>query len=910
MVQPTVEPLHVNIADCFFCRLFANKTMSAERVLNCEIVTAFMLNTCRLRVRLSVRNVEAAIACAAFANKQPLDEPEAHWIPLITGSLAEFYIEPMLPHVGDIDVMFHYSTDLAIPRGQSPPTQLPAEFHNCVYVAEIIDSHLPGYVYLELRYLLAECVDEGKYIAVEYGTPMYVSNRYTYVEDSEIQGPAFVHVQGNIHLSHDIVRCIRCLSWPPQAADWPTRHRNYDWPDSATVDRVVNNGCDVVHVAHRQCRHHELLRQAQWRLSFSRAEIVLLNSWMPVQQIVYHMLRVFMKAERLTDSADNSGAGRLSNYHIKTLMLWACELKSNSWWTHDLNLVRICVQVLYNLAEWLTESRCPHYFVKNCNLIDSSFNMNNLHVDQLMSTDETWLSTWFVDNYIRKCSQRCPHYILRLFDDVSTSMKLQKAGSAIVSWRLNNSLLQSWLNFEFAERAIASNAYQIVNARSCIYSIYEFTKIDSRLSDYFTAVSFLRIASKLPLHGFNDELMDIMASVLGHFIVLRCYSNISTSKQSLIQSTKLMKVVANNSRSTVHLIEIELSKAYLYRALRCKDSDSDTIYCLANVYLAVLYYTTGQYQTAIDHCTLVTRSQDHSQCSSHVVQGEPLPKIDDNIDTVLGLIVFYRHVRTSALNQQVMHYVTDFNTELFAYFLSIKCRLLTQTLPLTDKYRQYKICFHNSLQLFIGDVLLFALACRSLKEKFHDHYQYLVLNSTERRTSDLVELLQQSAVEHLITVRQFEAREYGSVVAIVRTDFEALYAYKRGDYQRCLQLSTLNVHTLLYADSLPNFPTFSEFVYLLDDDIVSLTALTFIVNSKRIFKYAAEDAFISQLTLSLYLMTQCQLKLRHSVTSLVQTLNYIRVAQRKMPINRTLDHLTLKLNERYVLRHLHNRVSS
>jgi len=99
-----------------------------------------------------------------------------------------------------------------------------------------------------------------------------------------------------------------------------------------------------------------------------------------------------------------------------------------------------------------------------------------------------------------------------------------------------------------------------------------------------------------------------------------------------------MKVVANKSRSTVQLIRIELSKAYLHRALRCKDSDSDSIYCLANVYLAVLYYTTGQYQTAIDHCTLVMRSQDHSQCSSHVVQGELLPKFDDDIDTY----VYYR----------------------------------------------------------------------------------------------------------------------------------------------------------------------------------------------------------------------------------------------------------------------------
>ena len=34
---------------------------------------------------------------------------------------------------------------------------------------------------------------------------------------------------------------------------------------------------------------------------------------------------------------------------------------------------------------------------------------------------------------------------------------------------------------------------------------------------------------------------------------------------SLSQAVELMKVIANNSRSTVQLIEIELSKAYLYR---------------------------------------------------------------------------------------------------------------------------------------------------------------------------------------------------------------------------------------------------------------------------------------------------------------------------------------------------------
>jgi len=72
--------------------------------------------------------------------------------------------------------------------------------------------------------------------------------------------------------------------------------------------------------------------------------------------------------------------------------------------------------------------------------------------------------------------------------------------------------------------------------------------------------------------------------------------------------------------------------------------------------------------------------------------------------------------------------------------------------------------------------------------------QQETLNAAELNTSELVELLQKSAVEHLTTHRQLQAREFGSVAMIVTTDFEALYAYKRGDYRRCLQLSTQNVH--------------------------------------------------------------------------------------------------------------------
>jgi len=226
-------------------------------------------------------------------------------------------------------------------------------------VCEIVDCEpkVPGYVLLQLSYILTEDSDTGKYNAMQSEQSSWASYNCRLMSTyDEIHGPAVSKGATPTDLSVDRVQCVRCLWWPLQAADWPTRHRNYNWPDSATVDRVVSNGCDVVHVAHPLCRQDEFMRKCQWRLSFSRAEIVLLNSWMPVQQIVYHMLRVFNKTERLTDITNSTETKIFSNYYLKTLMLWTCELTPQSWWIDDMNVVRMCVKLLHMLADWLKNS--------------------------------------------------------------------------------------------------------------------------------------------------------------------------------------------------------------------------------------------------------------------------------------------------------------------------------------------------------------------------------------------------------------------------------------------------------------------------------------------------------------------------------------------------------------------------
>jgi len=594
-------------------------------------------------------------------------------------------------------------------------------------------------------------------------------------------------------------------------------------------------------------------------------------------------------------------------------MLWNSEIKPRSWWTKSLNLVKISVELLHTLSVCLTDTCCPHYFINNCNLVDSSLSLGTI-ASELVSIDEACLSTWFVEEYIGKCAQLCPAYVQQLFNDADAVAKLNNAVSAIVEFRVNTSLrdLHNAVTLvEYYLPCCLSSVEQ--NVRSCVCWMNEMTTRNAHLSEYFSAIMLLHVAHKIIRNGLNENLMDILATLLGQFVDTPRYSKRRCSVLSLKKAAKLMKVVVNKSVSTVQLIEIELSKAYLHRALRCKDSDNDSIYCLANVYLAVLYYTTGQYQTAIDHCTLVTRSQDHSQCSSHVVHGELLSKIDDNIDNILGLTVFYQYVLSAALNhQQQGQYVGVFTTETFAYYLYCRllsvtqCRQVTQV-SLHDISQQFAQCISEIHQLFIGDVLVFKLLNHAFKGKVHDKSEWSrcgrsSVTESALNITELVELLQQSAVDHLTTFRQLEARDFGSVATIVTTDFEALYAYKHGDYQRCLQLSTQNVRTLLYAGCMTGVATYPEFIQLLDDDIVSLTALTLIVNPKCWDTWV--NVAIIHLTLSLYLMTQSQLKLGHSVTSLTETIDYIKVARRITPGDRALDHLTLKLSKCKITAHL------
>jgi len=86
----------------------------------------------------------------------------------------------------------------------------------------------------------------------------------------------------------------------------------------------------------------------------------------------------------------------------------------------------------------------------------------------------------------------------------------------------------------------------------------------------------------------------------------------------------------------------------------------------------------------------------------------------------------------------------------------------------------------------------------------------------------------------------------------------------------------------------------------MDDEIVSFIGLTALIKRSHNSVSAKPPlVVIHQLSLSLYLMTQCQIKLRHSVTSLATTIDYVQLARfNDQMLRRVFDGIVQALDDR------------
>ncbi|XP_033741597.1 uncharacterized protein LOC117328244 [Pecten maximus] len=151
-------------------------------------------------------------------------------------------------------------------------------------------------------------------------------------------------------LHTDIVIALPYPGWPSQAREWLSRERKYGWPNETLRHEIQNNiGCMIVPVG----RYGSDMEDFQWRVSFSRAEMLLSRSFTRVQRELVHLLKAL----------DIGGS-----YHIINLVYRLIEDTPEDAWRSK-NLATLVFTLVDQYIACVCERRLPHYFMPALNLM-------------------------------------------------------------------------------------------------------------------------------------------------------------------------------------------------------------------------------------------------------------------------------------------------------------------------------------------------------------------------------------------------------------------------------------------------------------------------------------------------------------------------------------------------------------
>ena len=356
----------------------------------------------------------------------------------------------------------------------------------------------------------------------------------------------------------------------------------------------------------------------------------------------------------------------LRTYHIKTLMLWACELKPKSWW-NELTVVEICVYLLKVLAVWLQDGRCKHYFICNCNLLDPN-HVDDVTAIKLKSLKEVSLAKWFNDNYILTCY---PVNVLSYDNFVESP---QDAISAVADWRSDNSLKLSYSNFLMAHHQMMLFVSRscCLSVRMCLYVISETSKTDHRLLIYFAAVQFLRVALETARGSLKEEQLRMLRVLCYHVIrtlptdeILECFYELLQTFASMeihvtgircmesFRYDRLLRLLRYQARpaivcqlETSELVELlqQYAVEYLtiFRQIEVRDFGSVMSVGSTVVYNALYAYKLGNYRHCLQLCTEHLHElfcRDFEDMALFITCDVLIQLLDDDIVSLTGIII-------------------------------------------------------------------------------------------------------------------------------------------------------------------------------------------------------------------------------------------------------------------------------
>ena len=185
----------------------------------------------------------------------------------------------------------------------------------------------------------------------------YVRMRAPTDADITCSGPAINVLRSDDKTGgKDHVPCLR-LPWWPEGEAFLCRHRVTDFPPAATRRDLCRFGVHLVPTG-RPGSENE---QFEYRVSFSRAEVIAIRHLNPVQHAT------ITSTKEMKNTLKNSGATpALKSYHIKTAVLWLAQDQPSDRWTGVTAGVHM---VLDWLEHRLSAGSIPCFFWPAINLL-------------------------------------------------------------------------------------------------------------------------------------------------------------------------------------------------------------------------------------------------------------------------------------------------------------------------------------------------------------------------------------------------------------------------------------------------------------------------------------------------------------------------------------------------------------
>jgi hypothetical protein len=299
-------------------------------------------------IGFSTEMVAMRILSTVYQNNIYNTRKEKLWcITIPSGSVVEgIGLQSYPAHLkSDLDVMF-CTIDIVVHDGEVSPHPSMNKLH-CV----ARPAPHPGYVYLyKLDKDTLQQIGRLKHTCM-YNSIQHIDPTYVIIHE-----PAFQTKKNDT----DCVFCLQMSTWPNDATEWVTRTRNYGWPSSLLVDKLVRKGCLVVHIGHLDSP----TRSDEWRYAFSITERTLVWTFTDVQRKCYFLLKSLCKeiiGKRIPDV--------ITSYHMKTLMCWQIEETDPKQWFTG-NLLSMIDECLCRLHLWITRGNIPNYFIRDNNMID------------------------------------------------------------------------------------------------------------------------------------------------------------------------------------------------------------------------------------------------------------------------------------------------------------------------------------------------------------------------------------------------------------------------------------------------------------------------------------------------------------------------------------------------------------